>query len=236
MFRVTDDMPVEAPQVSEALDKVQKAVEDKYREIHTEIFRFDETLNSQRQLIYERRRELLFASPEETIELMKQYHKETTVDIVKAQTGEDGTVNTANVVEKVALFFPGVSISEGSLTSRDAQTITRSIMEAINAHFEDRMNEMEAAAKAAGRLPKGLARSANYITLVTMDNAWSDHLQNMENLKEAVILRKYQGLDILTEYRNEAFELFKGLTDKMQNNAVYSLWQSLAPQPAPQSA
>ena len=32
-FRVSDDIPVEAPQVSDALDKVQGAVEEKYREI-----------------------------------------------------------------------------------------------------------------------------------------------------------------------------------------------------------
>jgi preprotein translocase subunit SecA len=48
MFRVSDDMPVEAPQISEALDKVQKAVEEKYRDIRKEIFSFDEVLNSQR--------------------------------------------------------------------------------------------------------------------------------------------------------------------------------------------
>ena len=65
-----------------------------------------------------------------------------------------------------------------------------------------------------------------------MDNAWSDHLQNMENLKESVVLRKYEGLDSVTAYKNEAFVLFQGLTDTMRNNAVYSLWQSLnVPQP-----
>ena len=61
-----------------------------------------------------------------------------------------------------------------------------------------------------------------------MDNAWSDHLQAMENLKESVILRKYQGLDPVAEYSNEGFQLFQGLEDTMRLNAVFSLWQSLA--------
>merc|ERR1712125_189649 len=52
-FRVSDDMPVEAPQVSEALDKVQEAVETKYQEIRGEIFKFDDVLNEQRRVIYE---------------------------------------------------------------------------------------------------------------------------------------------------------------------------------------
>jgi preprotein translocase subunit SecA len=70
------------------------------------------------------------------------------------------------------------------------------------------------------------------IELVTQDNAWSDHLQAMENMKEAVILRQYQNLNPVQEYRNKVFTLFKGLEDTMQFNAVFSLGQSLVDQPA----
>jgi preprotein translocase subunit SecA len=234
MFRVSEDMPVEAPQVTEALDKVQKAVEEKYREIRSEIFRFDETLNEQRKAIYARRQEILLAVPEKTIELMKTYNEETVQDIVKAQTSDNGDVKTDKVVEKLAQFFPGVEID--NMKGKDVSGIVSHASEIINKAFAKRVDEMEAAAKAAGRPAAPIARSANYLTLVTLDNAWSDHLQNMENLKEAVILRRYQGLDPITEYKNEAFALFEGLEDKMRFNAVYSLWQSLAPQAAPQAA
>merc|ERR1712157_523122 len=75
--------------------------------------------------------------------------------------------------------------------------------------------------------PESIARSANYILLVSIDNAWSDHLQNMENLKESVVLRKYQNLDPVAEYKEEALGMFKGLENTMRINAIYSLWQSL---------
>jgi len=80
-----------------------------------------------------------------------------------------------------------------------------------------------------GRAPGSLARSANYIALVSMDNAWSDHLQNMENLKENVFLRKYQNLDPADEYKRESLAMFEGLLDKMRLNTIFSLWQSLVP-------
>ena len=53
----------------------------------------------------------------------------------------------------------------------------------------------------------------------------------MENLKESVVMRQYQGRDPLSEYTTDAFTLFKGLEDRMKFNAVYSLWQSFAAQP-----
>lgn len=238
MFRVSEDMPVEAPQVTEALDKVQKAVEEKYRDIRNEIFKFDEVLNGQRNVIYSRRREILSSSAEESLNMMREYNEQTVKDIVNGQT-DNGVVNVAKVMEKVGQFFPPATavLSQDDLEGKSPEQISAFVGVAVDEMFNSKVSEVDKQAKAAGKAPNSLGRSANYITLVTMDNAWSDHLQAMENLKESVILRKYQGRDPVVEYQNEAFLLFKGLEDTMRFNAVFSLWQSLAStgQPAAQT-
>lgn len=229
MFRVSDDMPVEAPQVSEALDKVQSAVEEKYRSIREEIFRFDNVLNSQRKVIYSRRRNLLFSTAAESLESMRRYNEQTVAEMVKAQTSTDGTVDIEKLLEKVQQFFPSVRsvVEVGDLFGKDSEAINSYLCVAVDEMFNLKTEEMNTRARDADNAPCPLGRSANYITLVTMDNAWSDHLQSMENLKEAVVLRQYQGRDPVAEYENEAFTLFKGLEDSMRRNAVFSLWQSL---------
>ena len=229
MFRVSEDMPVEAPQVSEALDKVQGAVEEKYREIRGEIFKFDEVLNSQRRAIYARRRASLSASPEEALKMMRKYNEEVVSSIVTAHTGEDGEVDAEKLLEKLDQFFPLASpkIRQLKVAGEDSSTISSLLCETVNAVFDEKSTEIDATAQKAGKEPNSLGRSSSYISLVTMDNAWSAHLQAMENLKESVVLRKFQGRDPLKEYEGEAFKLFEGLEDTMRLNAVYSLWQSL---------
>lgn len=224
MFRVSEDMPVEAAQVTEALDKVQRAVEDKYREIRKEVFNFDETLNGQRQVIYSRRRNILFATPEKSFQTMKDYNEQTVREIVKAQTGDKGSVNVEKVVTKICQFFPLLTstVSESEFNGRNAEDITSILISAVDKAFNAKADEVNQ------KVANSLGRSSNYIILVTMDTAWSDHLQAMENLKESVILRKFEGRDPVAEYRNEAFTLFQGLEDTMRRNAVFSLWQSLA--------
>ena len=224
-FRVSDDMPVEAPQVSKALDSVQRTVEEKYEEIREQILNFDEVLNGQRSVIYKRRQKILFSSPEETLKLMDEYNKDTVADIVKAQTAESGEVDLGKVLEKIEQFFPPVApvIDSDDLAGLDQDGVTAFIGVAVEEVMKAKVNEAEKKASS----PNSLARSANYITLVSMDNAWSDHLQNMEDLKEGVVFLKYMGRDIVAEYQSEAFKMFKGLEDKMRFNAIYSLWQSL---------
>jgi len=236
-FRVSADMPVEAPQVTDALDKVQIAVEEKYREIREQILNFDTVLNSQRKVIYTRRQGILFQDIEKNIDLMKEYNSLTIGEIVKAQitSGDEenlqgATVDADKVLEKILQFFPLVApvLAKSDLDGLDAEGVTNFVTVAVEEVFNAKIEELDEKAKASGQPSGGLARSANYITLVSMDNAWSDHLQNMENLKETVILRKYQGLDPVAEYKESAFQMFEGLENSMRFNIVFSLWQSLA--------
>lgn len=228
-FRVSEDMPVEAPQVSDALDKVQETVEEKYREMRGQILQFDSILNEQRRVIYNGRKKSLFSTPEESIEMFRKFNSDTVKDIVKAQTADNGAVNVEKLLEKVAQFFPSVAplITDSDLNGMDQEGTESFISVAVDEVFNSKIEELDEKAKAAGNKPMSLARSANYINLVTIDNAWSDHLQNMEDLKESVILRKYQNLDPVDEYQDEAFTAFQGLVDKMRFNTIYSLWQSL---------
>jgi preprotein translocase subunit SecA len=230
-FRVSDDMPIEAPQVTDALNKVQLAVEEKYRDIRGQILNFDDVLNEQRKVFYRRRQHLLFSNPDATLKVIDEYNKETVSDIVKAQTTEVGVVKMDKVLEKIGQFFPSVMpvITVDDLAGLKQEDIISFLNVAVEEIFKAKVDELEKKAKADGRAPGSLARSANYIALVSMDNAWSDHLQNMENLKENVFLRKYQNLDPADEYKRESLAMFEGLLDKMRLNTIFSLWQSLVP-------
>ena len=233
-FRVSEDMPIEAPQITDALNKVQLAVEEKYRDIRGQIFSFDDVLNEQRKIFYKKRQNVLFSNTDDTLKIMEEYNKQTVADIVKAQANDDGSVKVDKVLEKIGQFFPSVLpvVAADDIPGMKQDDVVSFLNVAVDEVFKAKVDELEKKAKADGRAPGSLARSANYITLVSMDNAWSDHLQNMENLKENVFLRKYQNLDPADEYKIESLALFEGLLDKMRLNTIFSLWQSLAPQAA----
>jgi len=228
-FRVPDEMPVESPQITSALDKVQTIVEEKYREIREQILNFDDILNDQRRVIYKRRQDLLFLSTAETLKVISDYNKQTVVDIVSAQTQHDQGINREKVLDKFGQFFPSVTalVKIGEMQTMEREDIIYYLNTAVEEVYQIKIKDLDRKAQQSGKPSGSLSRSANYILLVSIDNAWSDHLQRMEDLKEAVVLRKYQNRDPVAEYRVEALSLFQGLNEKMRFNAIYSLWQSL---------
>jgi preprotein translocase subunit SecA len=62
------------------------------------------------------------------------------------------------------------------------------------------------------------------ILLNVIDQQWKDHLLSMDHLKEGIGLRGYGQRDPLTEYKRESFELFRGMTERIEDESVRYLF------------
>ncbi|GMI37403.1 hypothetical protein TrRE_jg12792, partial [Triparma retinervis] len=213
VFRVSEDMPIEAESVTKTLDDVQLKVEENYREIRDNVRTFDEVLNGQRMVIYQRRMRMLGRGGEFG-DLIEEMAGEVVDDII-AGAGKGGK-EVGKIAELIVQFFPqlGGIVGSGELEkykgrgSEMSQFLRLAVGEAVGAK------------RAA---TKEFDKKAQYLTLLALDNAWSQHLNNMESLVESVTLRGYRGLDPKIEYQQDGFELFKGLEGTIRRNAVFSL-------------
>ena len=61
------------------------------------------------------------------------------------------------------------------------------------------------------------------ILLATIDDAWKEHLREMDELKQSVQNAAYEQKDPLLIYKFEAFELFNAMLDKINRTVVSTL-------------
>ncbi|MFA6348033.1 MAG: preprotein translocase subunit SecA [Candidatus Paceibacterota bacterium] len=73
-----------------------------------------------------------------------------------------------------------------------------------------------------------LKQAVKIISLRVMDTYWTEHLENMEHLRDSVRLRAYGQRDPLVEYKKEGNLLFKTLVVNYENAIINSIL-SLAP-------
>ncbi|MBT8264506.1 MAG: preprotein translocase subunit SecA, partial [Muriicola sp.] len=67
------------------------------------------------------------------------------------------------------------------------------------------------------------------ITLAIIDEAWKTHLRKMDELKQSVQLAVHEQKDPLLIYKFEAFELFRGMIDKVNKDVVSFLFKGELP-------
>lgn len=59
--------------------------------------------------------------------------------------------------------------------------------------------------------------------LAHIDDAWKEHLREMDDLKQSVQNATYEQKDPLLIYKFESFNLFKSMVDKINKNVVSTL-------------
>jgi len=241
-FRVSEDTPLEAKMVGEAVDKVQAKVEAYYAGIRSQVFTFDEVLDAQRNALYARRAAMLGADDAQVEASLADFATATVQDIVPNFCGKAGKageaaaaapgVDGAGLAAKVGEFFPGVGAPDGAALSGlkgEAEAVAF-----VEAHVLQGLAAKKAALDAVR--PRQLARVGQYLALVQWDNNWSEHLRRMNYLKESVVMRKYMGRDPLQEYMSEGAELFTEFLDTSRRSTVYSLFAyQLPPAATPKS-
>ena len=140
---------IDTPQVTDALNKVQSAVEEKYRDIRGQILDFDDVLDAQRRVYYRRRQELLFSDPDATLKIIEDYNKQTVADIVKAQVNEDGSVKVDKVIEKIGQFFPAVLpvVTADDIANLKEEGVISFLNVAVDEIFQSKVDDLEKKAK-----------------------------------------------------------------------------------------
>jgi len=219
IFRLGEDIPLEAKQVTETIDKVQKQVEEYYSGIRRTVFQYDEVLNTQRQAVYSKRGSVLAASSEELQQMLRAFCKETVDEIVPAFVKEKGVVDAKGLSAKIKQFFNTVQVlEEQRMAGMNLDALYQYLYSAVDNALDIKNAQLET------RRPGMTASVVKYLTLVNYDNLWQAHLQKMDLLKSSSSLSRFAGEDPLDVYKLEGFQLFKSLFNNVKLNTVYSFF------------
>lgn len=212
-----EDVPIEHPIVTRAIENAQKQVEAHNFSIRKQLLEFDDVMNRQREIIYQQRREALMG------ENLRPVIEDTLHDVIQIMVstncGDDASSDEWNTGGLVKEFFntTGVYISEQDLEGfRDTE-------ELIEYLYEKAMNQYNQREKELGS--ELLRQLEGFILLQNVDSHWKDHLLSMDHLKEGIGLRGYGQEDPLVAYKREAHYLFDEMIERIKIDTVRMLFR-----------
>jgi preprotein translocase subunit SecA len=217
-----EDMPIEHPFITKAIENAQNRVEGHNFEIRKYLLEYDNVMNRQRETIYGMRMEMMdSADVQEKIINMIDEICEGLVDEYAPEKvyPEEWDISSLKMHIYETFFF------HIDLDAIDFKTITKAglldmVRERVTAVYQNKEKTFgEDEIRALER----------FISLHSLDVHWKEHLLSLDHLKEGIGLRGYGQKDPLREYQRESFELFLDMLEKVRLDTTRKLF---AVQPA----
>jgi preprotein translocase subunit SecA len=215
-FKLPDDQPMEASILSKQIESAQKKVEEQNFVMRKNVLKYDDVMNTQRQVIYEQRRRVL--EGDDLSEDVRGWIREVIENVVDEHTMAEYQEEwdlPELITAMDALYGTGVALEEIQGLDREA---------IVDEFVEDALDEYKDREEGWG---EEVARQVErYVILQVVDARWREHLESMDYLREGVHLRAMAQKDPLVEYRHEGHLMFEQLGREIREEVVSLLFHA----------
>ncbi len=205
------------PWINKALEKAQQKVEARNFDVRKNLLKFDDVMNDQRKVIYEQRKDLMQA--EDVSEDIVDMRLDTIDELIKRCIPERAYVEQWDMnglhEELLRVFNLDLPVvAWGKEEGIADQEIKHRITEAANHKM---------AAKTADCGASVMRMVEKSLLLQILDQAWKEHLLQLDHLRQGIGLRAYGQRDPLNEYKREAFNLFEQMLHDLRERVTSTL-------------
>ena len=208
-----ENMPIDSKIITNAVENAQKKVESRNFSIRKNVLKYDDVMNTQRELIYKERKQVLDG------ENMHDYV------ISMVEFVADNTVN---------MFIEGESqeLNVESLNTEIINEFGFDMKDFINEHKKNpseiseelKRRALETYKQKEQEVPEEQMRELERVVLLkVVDEKWMNHIDSMDELKNGIGLRAYGQKDPVVQYRLEGLDMF----DEMINDIKYDVTKIL---------
>ncbi len=199
--------------VTKAIERAQKRVEAQNFSIRKHLLEYDDVMNQQREVIYDRRSAVLEGAElrEEVLDLIKTVVEAKVDAHTDAGTYPEEWDLAGLKQDLLRTFLVDVKFDQKDLEKLKQEDLKENLYKMalqIYDHKEKMLGD---------ELMRHLER---YAMLRTIDEKWKEHLYDVDQLKTGIGLRAYGQRDPLIEYKKEAFGLFTEMLQKIDEETL----------------
>ncbi len=217
-FESFGDDAIQSSMVTNVITSAQKQIEGKNFDIRKNLLDYDDVIAKQRKVIYEKRDAILFGK--DINDLIVDMFQTAGVALCKKaipQGSNDGLISSESLKKIIEPRF----IKEGGF--KNADSYEEAPFEEAGQDLGDDLYALYIKRRKAW--PVEIAGQVErQITLQTIDQNWTKHIDTMSRLREGIHLRSYGNTDPLQDYVNEGYQLFREMLDTV---AVDTVWKFL---------
>ncbi len=216
-----ENMPIQARMLSRAVENAQRRVEGRNFTIRKSVLQYDDVMNTQREIIYKQRREVLDGENLKTS--IEKIIDTVANNIVLSYADENGT-NKEALAQDISTTLGITNLSSLNKEKINNNDIIQELQEKCHVKYAEKEKEFG---------EQTLRELERVVMLKIVDERWMDHIDAMDELKDGIGLQAYGQKDPVVQYRIEGFDMFDQMIADIQLNVVKILMNARKREGAP---
>lgn len=201
-----ENMPIDSKMISNAVENAQKKVEGRNFSTRKNVLKYDDVMNTQRNIIYSQRRQVLDGENiHDNILSMIEFVASNLPHMYIE--GESGELNIESLNTEIINQF-GINMLDYIKEHKDdvnaiSEELTKKALEA----YKQKEQEIES---------DKLRELERVVMLKVVDEKWMAHIDSMDELKNGIGLRAYGQKDPVVQYQLEGSEMFEEMINDIK--------------------
>ncbi len=213
-----DELSIRSSMFAKTIESAQRRVEGNNFDIRKQLLQYDDVINNQRTIIYEKRNEIL--DTESIYEMLLNNFIDYVDELVYSHLIDHDKLTDLDLSE--ILEAVNTKLLKRAILIDEVQNKTKDEIVDIIAHKI--INEYEEKVKS---IPEEIRNEfEKAIALRVIDTHWMEHINTMSHLREGIHLRQYAQEDPLRAYTTEGYELFDNLLYTIDHETTLYLLNS----------
>jgi len=213
-FGMKEDETIESRFVSKTIERAQEKVEKHNFDTRKHLIEYDDVLNQQRKVVYAYRRDAL-EGEDRIYELVRDFIikivQETVLAYCQKHTMRpDQVAAILTELSKLTGLSPE-DFKKAGIGTDNVEVFKRDLINFLLSRYELFRNQHD------GEM---VQQAEKWLVLETIDQAWKQHMVNLDHLKEGIGLRGWGQKTPLIEYKREAFDMFREMMNQISWDIV----------------
>ena len=215
----TGDQAIRNKMFSKTVETAQKRVEGNNFDIRKHLLNYDDVMNQQRTIIYEKRNEIL--DNDSIHETVLNGFKENITNLVMSHLIDTKKLSDKDYEEILEYanenLLKKYRLNLSEIKDKYESEVIDIIYEKVEKDYEEKIQD----------IPSEITNEfEKAISLRVIDSNWMEHISTMSHLREGVGLRGYANENPLQAYTMEGYQLFDSMLNKINSEISTYLLKS----------
>ena len=204
-----DDAVIQSKMISRQVESAQKRVEGNNYDTRKQVLQYDDVMRAQREVIYAQRQQVIMEEKSLKPIIMPMIERTVKHTVLMHTQGDKSEWNLQGILDfAVSAMVNEDTISLGDLVNKIPDEIVDYLMKRAEDIYAEKEKQLYDESQ--------MLEFEKVVILRVVDSLWTDHIDEMDQLRQSIGLRGYGQLNPLVEYQQDGFRMFEQMVGAIE--------------------